>query len=85
MATDRHTPRSFSLKCRVQETVLILVYSGSDARSRERPMYCDPPTVTAVAPGQIFAGKVMQGAVGLLLLALVLSAVFDFADKPRVM
>ena len=29
--------------------------------------------------------KGMQGAVGLLLRALVLSPVFDFADEPRVM
>ena len=47
-------------------------------------MYCYPPTVTAVAPGQVFNGKLCR-VPGLFLRALVLSPVFDFADEPRVM
>jgi hypothetical protein len=64
--------------------ISILVCCGSDAQSRE-PVYCYPPTVTAVAPGQGLQWKGLQGAVGLLLPALVLSPVFDFANEPRVM
>ena len=65
--------------------ISILVCCGSDAQSRERPVYCYPPTVTAVAPGQVFNGKICRVPWGPLLRALVLSPVFDFANEPRVM
>jgi hypothetical protein len=65
--------------------ISIVVCGGSDAQSREQPVYCYPPTVTAVAPGQVFNGKVCRGPLGCYLRPLVLSPVFDFANKPRVM
>ena len=64
--------------------ISVVVCSGSNARSRERPVYCDPPTVTAVAPGQIFDGR-YAGDRGAALAPLVLSAVFDFAIEHPVM
>jgi hypothetical protein len=44
--------------------ISIVVCGGSDAQSREQPVYCYPPTVTAVAPGQFFNGKVCRGPWG---------------------
>ena len=44
--------------------ISIVVCCGSDAQSREQPVYCYPPTVTAVAPGQFFNGKVCRGPWG---------------------
>ena len=34
-----------------------VVCFGSDAHARERPVFCDPPTVTVVARGAIVGGK----------------------------
>ena len=65
--------------------ISILVCCGWGPQSRERPVYCYPPTVTAVSARSGLQWKDMQGAVGLFLRTLVLSPVFDFADKPRVM
>jgi hypothetical protein len=38
-----------------------LVFSAAGARSREVPVFCDPPTVTTVVRGQTFNGKVCRG------------------------
>ena len=64
--------------------ISILVCCRSDAQSRERPVYCYPHRHCGSARSGL-QWKGMQGAVGLLLRALVLSPVFDFADEPRVM
>jgi hypothetical protein len=44
--------------------ISILVCCGSDAQSREQPVYCDPPTVTVVARGAIVGGKLCNGPWG---------------------
>ena len=62
----RHSDKSMHLS-RLYYLLLaisVVVCSGSNARSRERPVYCDPPTVTTVARGQIFDGKVCRGPWG---------------------
>ena len=41
-----------------------VVCFGSDAHARERPVFCDPPTVTVVARGAIFGGKRCNGPWG---------------------
>ena len=51
---------------RSQSLYLVLVISivvccESDAQSREQPVYCYPPTVTAVAAGQVFNGRYAGG------------------------
>ena len=37
---------------------------GSNAQARERPVYCDPPSVTVVARGVIVGGKLCSGPWG---------------------
>jgi hypothetical protein len=41
--------------------VAALVFSGAGARSREVPVFCDPPTITTVGRGQTFNGKLCLG------------------------
>ena len=41
-----------------------VVCFGSDAHARERPVFCDPPTVTVVARGAIVGGKLCDGPWG---------------------
>jgi hypothetical protein len=54
----------------------VLVYSRPNAKAREQPMYCYPPTITTVARDQIFDGKLCRGQ-WLRLRTLVLS---DFVN-----
>jgi hypothetical protein len=37
---------------------------GSNAQARERPVYCDPPTITVVARGTIVGGRLCNGPWG---------------------
>ena len=41
-----------------------VVCFGSDAHARERPVFCDPPTVTVVARGAFVGGKLCNGPWG---------------------
>ena len=41
-----------------------VVCFGSDAHARERPVFCDPPTVTVVARGAIVGGRLCNGPWG---------------------
>ena len=61
-----------------------VVCFGSDAHARERPVFCDPPGITVLPRGAIVGGKLCNGAVGLPVCPLVLSAMLDIADAPGV-
>ena len=41
-----------------------VVCFGSNGHARERPVFCDPPTVTVVARGAIVGGKLCNGPSG---------------------
>jgi hypothetical protein len=41
-----------------------VVCFGSDARTRERPVFCDPPGITVVPRGAIVGGKLCNGPWG---------------------
>ena len=62
--------------------ISILVCCGSDAQSREQPVYCEPPTVRGAR--RDCRREAMQWAVGLPVYPLVLSAMLDIADAPGV-
>ena len=57
---------------------------GLNAQARERPVFCDPPSITVVPRGTIVGGKTLQWTVGLPVCPLVLSAMLDIADGPAV-
>jgi hypothetical protein len=38
----------------------VLAFSGAGARSREVPVFCDPPTMATVVRGQTFNGKLCR-------------------------
>ena len=54
---EKHAPFRVTL---VALLISILVCCGSNAQSREQPVYCYPPSVTAVAPGQVLNGKLCR-------------------------
>jgi hypothetical protein len=41
-----------------------VVCFGSNGHARERPVFCDPPTVTVAARGQIIGGKLCNAPWG---------------------